>query len=433
MIFYTTKNGIKVYIEKMPAAESIALDLYVNAGSRDETPDNNGIAHLLEHMHFRRLDNLDQKEIYYLTESMGATLEASASVEMLRFYIKFRPNHLSKILDLFIKIVEMDKWTETDLEQERAVVINEIIENDSYYNIDRYVKWDLWKNHPLSLPVLGTEESVSGITLNEIVEHKKNAFRKDNMFFIISGRLTKKDTELINNKISGIHLAEGGELQPRTAPSHGNKPIVSFVKTNNDFLDVVISFKKDYGLVEKETLLLLSSIIGGGYGAILQTLVREELGLVYNIYSEVNSYEDTTTFQIKCGVHKKYFMKVLNVVFSAINDTKANIDTNDMMSNIPFYTENTWFLKEDPTVFNENIGWEIFIRSVDNDPIKQMIDKYMSITKENVMDVAKALFTAENTNVVVMGATGRYTKKEVRENIHILDKKAFSHRTETQP
>lgn len=405
----------------MPSTESVSLDLYVKVGSRDETPDNNGISHLLEHLHFRSLVNMTQEDIYYETESMGASLKAGTSKEFLRFYIKFRPNYISRILDLLVKIVEMDKWTEKDIEQEKTVVINEIVERESCFNEDRYIEWDLWKKHPLCLSIVGTEDSVSDITLKDIIEHKKNAFRNDNMFFVISGKLATTDIELIINKISSIRLTEGGKLPRRMVPSKSNKPIVSFVKTNNDFLDVIISFKNDYSLVDRESLVLLSSIIGGGYGAILQRLVREKVGLLYNIFSEVYSYGDTAILQIQCGVKKKNLMEVLNVVFNAIKKTKMHISQKEMLINIPFYTDNLLFWKEDTSIFNENIGWEIALGSVNDNPIQQKIDKYLSITKEQIMNAAKALFTIDNTYVLILGATGRYTKKEVIENICILE------------
>jgi len=316
----------------------------------------------------------------------------------------------------------MYDWTNKDIEQEKTVVINEIIEKESYLDVNRFIEWALWKNNPLCLPICGTEESVSNIALTDVVEYKKNAFRKDNMFFLISGRITTQDIKLIKEIISAIKPGYGRKLSPRVIPDKTTKPKISFVKTKNDFMNVAISFKNNNDVASIETLVLLSSIIGGGYGALLQRLVRDKLGLLYDLFSDVNVYEDMAVLQIQCSVHNKNLIEVLHTIFDTINKTKENIPQEEMMINTPFFTDNLWFWKEDPGLFNEIIGGEIVFGGVGKEPIQEKIDKYLSITKEQIIDAAKGLFTVNNTYVLIIGATGRFTKGEILECVRILER-----------
>ena len=100
----TLNNGLKVICYPIEHAMSVEIGLYIRAGARYENKENNGITHLLEHMHFRQLGDMNQKEIYETTEMMGTSLRGTTYKEMLCFNMKVRPKYLEKSLDIFEKI-----------------------------------------------------------------------------------------------------------------------------------------------------------------------------------------------------------------------------------------------------------------------------------------------------------------------------------------
>lgn len=89
------KNGLIVYYYPIKNAYSTSIGLYINIGARNETYEQSGISHVLEHLHFRRLEQLSQKELYLKMDKIGATLKASTHKELMRFYMKLRPNHFN--------------------------------------------------------------------------------------------------------------------------------------------------------------------------------------------------------------------------------------------------------------------------------------------------------------------------------------------------
>ena len=99
----TLNNGLKVICYPIEHAMSVEIGLYIRAGARYENKENNGITHLLEHMHFRQLGDMNQKEIYETTEMMGTSLRGTTYKEMLCFNMKVRPKYLEKSLDIFEK------------------------------------------------------------------------------------------------------------------------------------------------------------------------------------------------------------------------------------------------------------------------------------------------------------------------------------------
>lgn len=101
-------NKVKVLYYPLPHSFSTTISLLVKVGSRNETLKNNGISHLLEHMHFRMLGEMTQNGLYHLTDTMGTTLEASTSKEFTRYYMKIRPQFIREGIKLFEKILTMD-------------------------------------------------------------------------------------------------------------------------------------------------------------------------------------------------------------------------------------------------------------------------------------------------------------------------------------
>ena len=105
MFRYSLMNGLQILCYPIPHAYSTAIALYVKCGSINETEQNNGITHLMEHLHFRAMDGISQNELYYRMEKIGSPLRATTYKDLLRFYIKTRPNHLMEAVAFFQSIL----------------------------------------------------------------------------------------------------------------------------------------------------------------------------------------------------------------------------------------------------------------------------------------------------------------------------------------
>jgi predicted Zn-dependent peptidase len=409
----STENGITIYFKQMPHAESVAIDLFIKVGSRYENPDNSGITHLLEHMHFRHLEGLSQEEIYFAFESLGASLNATTYKEALCFSVKTRPVNTAKIIDLFTKIIVTFDWTEEDLLLERAVILREIQEREYYSCIVRYVDWQLWKNNPFCLPTLGDSESVSRITLEDITTYKKRSFCQGNMFFLMSGKISDDDIKHCQEKLSNLAISKRDRLEAGVLPPKKIIPNVKLLKTEESPLDVYITFENRYDTVSREALVLLTSVVGGGDGSALQRIIREKLGLSYSIFAEATTFEDTAILQIKCKISKKELLLGLDTIFEILNQVKRSISTQDIAINMPFFTDNLNFWLENPSVYNANVAWELLYGNLDDFDIQGKADKYSNITPDMLTKSARSLFRSENTCILIAGNIGRLTKKEI--------------------
>ena len=163
-------NGLTFISYPIQHAKSVEMGLYIKAGSRYETKSNNGITHLLEHIHFRQLGDMSQEVIYQEAECMGSSLRGTTYKEMMNFHMKVRPKYLEKSLLFFEKILTTFNWTDEQLESEKRIVSNEIYEKEDEQELQLISDETIWQGHSLSQPILGDEQTIKRISLEELVE-----------------------------------------------------------------------------------------------------------------------------------------------------------------------------------------------------------------------------------------------------------------------
>lgn len=413
---YSLKSGVTANYYPIEKSYSIAIGLYIKCGSRYETLTNNGVSHLLEHMHFRRLVDMTNKELYIKTESMGATLMASTYKDCTKYEIKIRPKYLYDVLDLFKKIITVYEWTEQEVMEEKSIVEKEIHEKSQYYDINPYISKLLWKNNSLSYPIIGNEKNLSNFTAEDLINHKKTFYCQDNVNVFITGAITRADIKNINDFFSEVEIPINKNNVKLVSPKLGDrKPDVKLIYDTDNYSDVNISFDIDYRKVNKEELVLLDSIVGGGQGSMLQLKLREEMGLTYNISSFLNIFQDVATFDINYTISNRDMLESIKQVMSLLNKCKLNIESNYLLTNKPFYTENMWYWLEEPLRFNDYLAWEIFIFGAKSFNIDDKILAYNKVSEENIKYIARDIFKCENASILISGVPKRITQKLIKE------------------
>ena len=337
-------NGLTFISYPIQHAKSVEMGLYIKAGSRYETKSNNGITHLLEHIHFRQLGDMSQEVIYQEAECMGSSLRGTTYKEMMNFHMKVRPKYLEKSLLFFEKILTTFNWTDEQLESEKRIVSNEIYEKEDEQELQLISDETIWQGHSLSQPILGDEQTIKRISLEELVNYKKEIFCKGNMVFVITGAIEDNNIKSITKQFERIPIADNKttfidksvvETQFQRTPNIVMKKYSSW-----SLLDVQLSFDVNLKLVKENELLFLNSIIGGGDGSRLQKEIREKMGLVYEIHSYVETYNDAAVLSIFFSIEKKNLQLGLKKIMDILNNLRVNISQRDMDMNKTFFTDN---------------------------------------------------------------------------------------------
>ena len=399
-------NGLKIVEYPIDNAQSIEIGLYIKAGARYENKGDNGITHLLEHMHFRQLGNMKQKEIYEYAEKMGSTLRGTTYKEMLCFNIKVRPKYLKKSLNLFEKIITTYEWTEEQLKSEKKVVISEIREKEDNNENQKIIDRVIWNKHPLSNSILGNASNIKRITLQKLVQYKKKIFCKDNMLLVITGAINEEEIIWINKKFEAIAINEclqkinSNNMNDGQFKRKHNYLMKNYPEWN--LINMQLIFDVDLKQIKENELLFFNSIVGGGDGSYLQQEIRDKRGMVYDIYSYGEIFSDKAVWSIVYSIEKDQIYLSLNVIVKMLKMLKTVISQEDIEKNMPFFTENLWYWTEGTKELNFQLGND-FIKNKIGLTINERIKENEKINYERMQKVAEIILKNKNMSLIAMG------------------------------
>ncbi|WP_316790128.1 pitrilysin family protein [Pedobacter frigoris] len=320
---HTLSNGIRLL--HVPSASAIShACIIVNSGSRDEKEDQAGLAHFIEHLIFKRTEKRNTNQILNRLESVGADLNAYTTKEYTCIHASFLNPYLDRTLELFNDIVFHSIFPEDEMDKEKSVVLDEIA---SYLDQPEEAIYDdfedlVFEGHSLGRNILGTTESVPGITKKDIRQFIKDNYHTDRIVIAVLGNYALNKVVKIGTKhYSDIpaNLYTPSRIAPEKAPvviKILNKPIQQ--------AHAVLGMQA-YSLHHpyKTGLLLLNNLLGGtGMSSILNLQIREKYGIAYTIESGYSPLSDTGIFTLYFGTDKEKIDKAWSLIFKEFKKIK---------------------------------------------------------------------------------------------------------------
>ena len=312
---YTLDNGLRVVTEYIEHVNSISVGIMVQNGSRNESKDENGISHFIEHMFFKGTEKRSAKEIVQEIENIGGQINAYTSKETTCYYIKALNTHADLCLEVISDMLLNSKFDEEEIEKEKGVVIEEI--NMSQDNpedvLDEIHSEAIFGNNSLAYPILGTPDRIRSFNRKKIKDYIRTHYTPYNSVLSICGKFDEKELrKLIEEYFGGwskddIYKPTYEDIILKNDSKYCEKQIEQ-VHINLGLNGLPYANDKSYSLV------LLNNIFGGGASSILFQKVREELGLCYTIYSYMQPYLVVGTMNIYTGLSNKYCDKAISVI-----------------------------------------------------------------------------------------------------------------------
>ncbi|GAB4535882.1 MAG: pitrilysin family protein [Thermodesulfovibrionia bacterium] len=323
-------NGIPVVMEEVDNTPSICIGIWVKVGSRNETLDNNGISHFLEHMFFKGTKKRDIKCIAMETDSMGGELNAFTTSETTTFYVKVIKEYMEQGLALLTDIFLNSTFPETEVIKEKQIIAEEIkmIEDTPSDYVHELFNRNIWGREGLGLPVIGSIETISRFTREDILKHIDKYYRPGNIIIACSGNIDDGlMIGMLNNSIG--RLKHGNTPSIPTHPEFkGGLNIVNKELSESHICIGVkgIPFNGD----DRYAMHLLNTILGAGYSSRLFQKVREERGLVYSIYSYHASFFDTGLWAVYAGADARNVRDVVDIVVSEMRGLADSITEDEL-------------------------------------------------------------------------------------------------------
>ena len=319
---YTLDNGLRII--HLPSDSQVVYCGYqINAGTRNEEPGEEGLAHFCEHVTFKGTERRKAWHILNCLESVGGDLNAYTNKEGTVYYSAILKEHIARAVNLLSDIVFHSVYPQAEIDKEVEVICDEI---ESYNDSPAELIYDefeniLFKGSPLGHNILGTAEQVRAFKTEDALRFTQKLYRPDNAIFFAYGDIDfKKLVRLLQRALaddeSVVKLAE--EKLPKNYPPVGDgiagQTIV--MQKNTHQAHVMIGTRAyDVNDDRRMPLYLLNNMLGGpGMNAKLNLALREHNGLVYTVESTMISYGDTGTWSIYFGCDEHDVKRCLRLV-----------------------------------------------------------------------------------------------------------------------
>jgi predicted Zn-dependent peptidase len=284
----------------MPGLLTASVGVWIRVGARWEEANQNGIAHLFEHMAFKGANGRDATQFAEAMESVGAVMNATTSYERTNYYARTLKEYVPFVFDLLADIIIEPRWLAEDLEKEKGVVSQERGEafdqaDDRVFELHQGV---LFAGQALGQPVLGEEPIVAGIDIAALEAFRDAHYAPERIVIAAAGGFDRNALlDRIEARFGGLHARAHVAAAPAIAKSGA-----AIEKRRLEQTHLVLSWPAPAsGAPEGYAARLLTEIYGGGMASRLFQDVREQRGLVYAIDSYVESYEDVGRLGVYAG------------------------------------------------------------------------------------------------------------------------------------
>ncbi len=397
-------NGVRVITETMPHVRSVSVGIWIQSGSRRETPEQNGVSHFIEHMLFKGTTNRSAVDIARSVDSIGGNLDAFTAKELVCFNTKVLDQHLSQAFDVLADLVLHPLFREEDIEKEKGVILEEIkMEADSPdYLVHEIFSANFWKDHSLGKPILGTRETVKRLDRDVIQRYYSSVYAPSNLVVTAAGNLPhERLSDLVKQYFDSL---PPGDPQPAENVPSPHARIALRNKKSLEQVHLCLGVPS-YPLSHEERFgcYVLNTLLGGGMSSRLFQNIRERQGLAYAVFSELNPYRDTGCLSIYAGTSLESARKVVESIVKEFRELKEQAVADEELRRAKDHLKGSLMLSLESTASRmSNLARQemYFGRFFSLDELVESIE---SVTAVDVQRIAQTFFDPKQIALTVLG------------------------------
>jgi predicted Zn-dependent peptidase len=325
----TLPGGMRVITETIDAVRSLTVGVWVKTGSRDETDDQAGITHFLEHMLFKGTQTRSAYDLVQTMESVGGYLNAFTSTEYTCYYSRCLDTELERALDILSDMVLNSTLPDKEIEKEKKVVIEEMKmyrDSPDDYIFEQF-NGLVFEGHPLGRPIIGFEKTVNGFTRDDLNTYIQQRYHPSNLIIAVAGNATH---EKVLEMVRRFFPERNADFTPLA-----EVPLNGYSKKRKEVTKVIEQTHLIVGRrglstdhPDRYKLFIANTVLGGGMSSRLHQNIREQYGYCYSVQSFNQSYKDTGMFGVYVGTDKEYVNHVQELVYKEL-DTLIHENISD--------------------------------------------------------------------------------------------------------
>ena len=398
-------NGLPVLTSSMPHTRSVSMAIFIGAGSRYESDEIAGTSHFLEHLLFKGTKQWPTaREISEAVEGVGGILNASTDREMTVFWCKVARPHFQRSLSILVDMMLNPLLDPTELEKEREVVLEELrMINDYPTNrVDLLIDETLWPDQPMGRDVGGSQESVSNITREQIVDYVRHQYTPGNTAVAVAGDISHEEVvDLLSEALKdwtpeqpmSWYPVQDGQEMPRIR--------VEQRKTDQAHLCIGLP-----GLPlthpDRYVLGLMNVILGEGMSSRLFLELREKQSLAYDVHSSINLFRDCGSLIVYCGVEPQKSQRAVSAIMEQLNGLQHDIPESELEKARELSKGRMLLRMEDSRSVAMWMGAQETltgrVRTVD-----EVVERLDDVSTEDIERVAADIIREDKLNLAVVG------------------------------
>jgi predicted Zn-dependent peptidase len=400
----TLASGLPVHRIEIEGTRAATVLVAFNAGARTERPEENGMAHFLEHLVFKGGQKYDDyRKVNETAERMGAVLNAYTSHDLVAFHITSRAEVVGDAIDLLTDFVGRPKIDAEELDRERGVVIQEIARANDQPSVvaEHLIDRAAFGDHPLGRPVLGPEEHLRTFTREAIVAFRSRQWAGARGGAFLVGNLSDmpEDSELAEafGRFPSISSNGGSEPAPPFAP----ETLVEPRDSNQSHLR--LSYRPSIDPRDpaaRAALGVYSTLLGGSMGSRLFDEIREQRGLAYSVYSVEHAFADVPILQLSAGLESGKCVEAYTRMRGIVDELRTDGPREEEFARAKAYAAGRRVLAfENTNAVARNAASQavVFGQSIDPDEAIAALDR---TTFDEVAEVARGISVAASVACV---------------------------------
>lgn len=389
----TLDNGLRIVTEHIESVKSISVGIWVKTGSRNETEEQGGVTHFLEHMLFKGTDSRTAFDIAQSMESVGGYLNAFTSSEYTCYYARCVEDQLDRALDVLSDMVLHPSFPEEEVEKEKKVVIEEMKmyrDSPDDYLFEEFSS-KMFEGHALGRPILGTEETVSAFSREDLYNYMADRYKPSNLLIAVAGHVDHdKVVEVVSNYFGQL---ESDQVQNEKQPIEELNPQkLELTKAIEQTHYVLGRRGLNFDHEDKYLLLLANTILGGGMSSRMHQNVREKYGYCYSIQTFNQSYSDTGIWGVYVGTDKEYVEHVHELVVGELDKIRNEIIPAKELEEAKSQLKGKLLLSQENTsnrmmrLAKSELYFDRFVT------LDELEENIMNVTAEQIQEFAKDFF-----------------------------------------
>lgn len=317
---FTLPNGIRVVYQHVPNTKIVHCGIFLDVGSRDENPANQGIAHFWEHMAFKGTEKRKSFHIISSLDAVGGELNAYTDKEKIVFYASVRDQYTERAIDILSDITFHSIFPQAQIDKERGVILEEMAMYLDTPDDSLQDEFDalMFQNHPMGMNILGRHETVSSFMRKDFVSFFKDHVDTSRVVFSCVGNIPVDKIEKLANKYLRVRQSKRKNIRERAVKYvPREKEITRHVKQGRCAMG-----REAYPIYHENRIpfyMLVNMLGGPGMNSRLNIALREKYGFVYSVDAHYVSYTDTGMFVIYFGTEIKQLDKCIGLVKKELN------------------------------------------------------------------------------------------------------------------